>query len=193
MRTGAEIGLKYVGIIVCVHHLFYQSLNPLSMLRFYVIVVVVVALDCAPYWETSKSELSFGNKMLLHISLYSWFELAGVWMEGDGEDSLKLISLAWIRCLTSPPPCPHPQHPKRLRPKLRNWLYKRCFETWGQCSSGLFFISSPAGFQNFQKCDANNDFPGSLSWSPQLETNFCFCGFSFTFLLHGTCEHCFVS
>lgn len=29
-------------------------------------------------------------------------------MEGDGEDSLKLISLAWIRCLTSPPP-PAPQ------------------------------------------------------------------------------------
>ena len=53
------------------------------MLRFCV-TVVAVALDCAPYRETSMSELSFGNKKLLHISFYSWFESAGVWMEGDG-------------------------------------------------------------------------------------------------------------
>lgn len=92
----------------------------------------------------------------------------------------------------TPTPVPTPGTPRK-RPKLRNCLYKRCFETWGQCSSALFFISSPAGFQNFQKCNANNELLGSLSCSPQLETNFCFCGFSFAFLLHGTCEHCFVS
>lgn len=161
------------------------------MLRFCMIVVVVVALDCsllrskhvwAEFWK--QEALTH----LLQLIRISWSLDGRRW---TGQLKTCFFSLDPLSDFT-PTPVPTPGTPRK-RPKLRNCLYKRCFETWGQCSSALFFISSPAGFQNFQKCNANNELLGSLSCSPQLETNFCFCGFSFAFLLHGTCEHCFVS
>lgn len=90
MGTGAEIGLKYVGIIVCSSPLL-SIIKPTFNAE--------ILCDCCggggprlcSLLKAQASLSEFGNKMLLHISSYSWFESAGVWMEGDGEDSLKLI------------------------------------------------------------------------------------------------------
>ena len=105
-----------------------------------------------------------------------------VWAEFWGQGALThlLLQLIWSSwspdgrrwrgqlemCFLSLDPLADTSTPDRERDwgqKLSNWLYKRGFQTGGQCSSALFFVSSPACFQ---KCNANNHLPGSRSWPP---------------------------